>query len=59
MSPGFVDGAVGFTVAFHVLSFADQSVVQPALRKRIAARLKKEGIALSAPKVAVLKRDGV
>ncbi|HEX3344357.1 MAG TPA: mechanosensitive ion channel family protein, partial [Polyangiaceae bacterium] len=35
MSPGFVDGAVGFTVAFHVRSFADQSVVQPALRKRI------------------------
>jgi small-conductance mechanosensitive channel len=59
MIPGFVDGAVGFTVAFHVLSFADQSVVQPALRKRIAARLKKEGIALSTPRVAVLKRDGV
>lgn len=59
MSPGFVDGAVGFTVAFHVRSFADQSVVQPALRKRIAARLKKEGIALSTPRVAVLKRDGV
>ena len=59
MSPGFVDGAVGFTVAFHVRSFADQSVVQPALRKRIAARLKREGIALSTPRVAVLKRDGV
>jgi small-conductance mechanosensitive channel len=58
MSPGFVDGAVGFTVAFHVRSFADQSAVQPALRKRIAARLKKEGIALSTPRVAVLKRDG-
>jgi small-conductance mechanosensitive channel len=58
MSPGFVDGAVGFTVAFHVRSFADQGVVQPALRKRIAARLKKEGIALSTPRVAVLKRDG-
>jgi small-conductance mechanosensitive channel len=58
MSPGFVDGAVGFTVAFHVLSFADQGVVQPALRKRIAARLKREGIALSTPRVAVLKRDG-
>jgi small-conductance mechanosensitive channel len=59
MSPGFVDGAVGFTVAFHVLSFADQSVVQPALRKRIAARLKKEGIAINTPRVGVLKHDGV
>jgi small-conductance mechanosensitive channel len=58
MSPGFVDGAVGFTVSFHVLSFADQSVVQPALRKRIAARLKRDGIELSTPRVAVLKRDG-
>ena len=54
-----VDGAVGFTVAFHVLSFADQSVVQPALRKRIAARLKKEGIAINTPRVGVLKHDGV
>jgi small-conductance mechanosensitive channel len=59
MTPGFVDGAVGFTVAFHVRSFADQGVVQPALRKRIAARLKREGIELSTPRVAVLKRDGV
>jgi small-conductance mechanosensitive channel len=59
MSPGFVDGGVGFTVSFHVRSFADQGVVQPALRKRIAARLKKEGLATSAVKVAVLKRDGV
>jgi small-conductance mechanosensitive channel len=58
MTPGFVDGAVGFTVSFFVLSFADQSVVQPALRKRIAARLKKEGIEVSTPRVAVLKRDG-
>jgi len=48
MSPGFVDGMVGFTVAFHVRTFADQGVVQPALRKRIAARLKKEGITLAA-----------
>jgi small-conductance mechanosensitive channel len=58
MSPGFVDGAVGFTVSFFVLTFADQSSVQPALRKRIAARFKKEGIELSTPRVAVLKRDG-
>jgi small-conductance mechanosensitive channel len=59
MSPGFVDGAVAFTVSYFVRSFADQAVVQPALRKRIAARLKKEGIALSTTRVAVLKRDGV
>jgi small-conductance mechanosensitive channel len=58
MSPGFVDGAVGFTVAFHVRSFEDQGAVQAALRKRIAARLKREGIEPSSPRVAVLKREG-
>jgi small-conductance mechanosensitive channel len=58
MSPGFVDGAVGFTVSFSVKSFADQSSVQPALRKRIAARFKKDGIEVATPRVAVLKRDG-
>ena len=58
MSPGFVDGGVGFTIAFHVRSFANQGVVQSALRKRIAARLKREGIETTLPRVAVLKRDG-
>jgi small-conductance mechanosensitive channel len=46
MTPGFVDGGVGFTVAFHVRSYGDQGAVQHVLRKRIAARLKKEGIAI-------------
>jgi small-conductance mechanosensitive channel len=58
MAPGFVDGAVGFTVAFHVRSFADQATVQSALRKRIAARLKREGIEPSSVRIAVLKREG-
>jgi small-conductance mechanosensitive channel len=57
MSPGFVDGGVAFTVAFHVRSFADQGAVQPALRKRIAARLKKEGIQPTRLRVAVLQHD--
>jgi small-conductance mechanosensitive channel len=56
MAPGFVDGGVGYTVAFHVRTYADQAVVQSALRKRIAARLKREGIAPSAVRVAVLKQ---
>jgi small-conductance mechanosensitive channel len=46
MSPGFVEGGVAFTVSFHVRSFADQGPVQNALRKRIATRLKKDGIPL-------------
>ena len=55
--PGFVDGGVGFTVSFHVRSFGDQAPVQHALRKRIATRLKKEGIAPSILRAAVLKHD--
>jgi small-conductance mechanosensitive channel len=47
LSPGFVDGSIAFTVTFHVRSFADQGPVQHALRMRIAARLKKEAIALA------------
>jgi small-conductance mechanosensitive channel len=57
LAPGFVDGAVAFTVYFHVRSFADQLPVQHAIRRRIAARLKKEGIALSEVRTAVIKRD--
>jgi small-conductance mechanosensitive channel len=57
MAPGFVDGGVGFTVSFHVRSFGDQGPVQHTLRRRIAARLKKEGIGLSAVRTAVLKRE--
>jgi small-conductance mechanosensitive channel len=55
MAPGFVDAGVGFTVSFHVRSFDDQSSVQNALRKRIAARLKREGLAPSNVRVAVLQ----
>ncbi len=57
LSPGFVDGGIAFTVHFHVRSFGDQGPVQHALRKRIAARLKKEGVAMAAAATAVLKRD--
>jgi small-conductance mechanosensitive channel len=57
MSPGFVDGGVAFTLYFHVRSFGDQGGVQHALRKRIAARLKKEGVPLANVRTAVLKRS--
>jgi small-conductance mechanosensitive channel len=57
MTPGFVDGGIGFTIFFHVASFAEQGSVQHAIRMRIAKRLKKEGIALSAVRAAVLKRE--
>jgi small-conductance mechanosensitive channel len=55
LSPGFVDGAVGFTISFHVRSFGDQGNVQHALRKRIAARFRKDGIALTQTRVALIK----
>jgi small-conductance mechanosensitive channel len=57
-SPGFVDGGLGFTIFFQARSFAEQFSVQNAIRKRVAARLKREGIALSSVRVAVLKREG-
>ena len=41
----------------HVRSFAEQATVQHTLRKRIAARLKKEGVALASTRVAVVKRE--
>jgi small-conductance mechanosensitive channel len=56
LAPGFVDGGIGFTVSFHVRSIDDQAGAQHALRKRIAARFKKEGIALSAASVAPGRR---
>jgi small-conductance mechanosensitive channel len=49
MAPGYVDGGVGFTVGFHVRSIDEQSGVQHALRKRIAARLEREGVASNVP----------
>jgi small-conductance mechanosensitive channel len=57
MAPGFVDGGIGFTLYFHVRSFGDQGNVQHAIRKRVAARFKKEGIALATVRTAVLKRE--
>jgi small-conductance mechanosensitive channel len=57
-APGFADGSLGFTVYFHVRSFGEQAAVQHAIRKRVAARLRKEGITLSSVRVAVLKREG-
>jgi small-conductance mechanosensitive channel len=57
LSPGFVDGAIGFTIYFHVVTFSEQGSVQHTLRKRIAMRLKKEGIALPNVRTAVLKRE--
>ncbi|MGH7440150.1 MAG: mechanosensitive ion channel family protein [Polyangiaceae bacterium] len=46
LSPGFVDGYIGFTVYYNVVSFGDQSGVQNVLRMRVAAAFKKAGIAL-------------
>jgi small-conductance mechanosensitive channel len=57
MTPGFVDGGIGFTIFFHVVSFGDQGGAQHTIRMRVAKRLKKEGIALSAVRAAVLKRE--
>jgi small-conductance mechanosensitive channel len=56
-SPGFVDGGMAFTLFFHARSFAEQAPAQHALRKRIAARLKREKIDLASVRVAVLKKD--
>jgi small-conductance mechanosensitive channel len=57
LAPGFVDGAIGFTLYFHVRSFSEQVGVQHAVRKRVAARFRKDGIAFAAVRTAVLKRD--
>jgi small-conductance mechanosensitive channel len=57
MSPGFVDGGIGFTIHFHVSAFNEQGAVQHTIRKRLAARLKKEGIALSTVRTAILRRE--
>jgi small-conductance mechanosensitive channel len=56
LAPGFVDGVVAFSVYFQVRSFGDQTAVQHALRKRIAARFKKDGIAFASVRTAVLKQ---
>jgi small-conductance mechanosensitive channel len=55
LSPGFVDGVIAFTVAFHVEGFTDQGRVQHVLRKRIAARLKREGVPLASGLAALLR----
>lgn len=56
LAPGFVDGVIAFTIYFYVLSYGEQGVAQHALRKRIAARFKKEGIAFAHPPV-IVRRD--
>jgi small-conductance mechanosensitive channel len=56
LAPGFVDGVVAFSIYFQVHSFGDQGAVQHALRKRVAARFKKDGIAFGSVRAAVLKQ---
>ena len=53
LTPGFVDGLVGFTIFFYAQTFALQYGVQSTLRKRVARRLKKEGVPL--PVTALVK----
>jgi small-conductance mechanosensitive channel len=57
LAPGFVDGVVAFSVYFQVRSFGDQTGVQHALRKRIATRFKKDGIAFASARTAILKQS--
>jgi small-conductance mechanosensitive channel len=56
LAPGFVDGVVAFSIYFQVRSFGDQTAVQHALRKRVAARFRKDGIAFASVRTAVLKQ---
>ncbi len=56
LSPGFVDGVIGFSVYFHVTTYADQGSAQHAIRKRIAARFRKDGIAFASVRTVVLKQ---
>jgi small-conductance mechanosensitive channel len=55
LSPGFVDGVAAFSIYVQVKSFGDVGTVQHALRKRVAARFKKDGLALATVRTAVLK----
>lgn len=57
LSPGFVDGALAFTIHFHVRSFSAQNNAQHTLRKRVAARLRREGIPLAAVRSVLLRRE--
>ncbi len=52
MTPGVTEGLLVFTVFFFAKSFAEQYGAQSALRKRIALRLKSEGIPLPLPPLA-------
>jgi small-conductance mechanosensitive channel len=47
--PGFADNGLGFILIVQVGAFTDQFLVQSALRERIFARFRKEGIALPFP----------
>lgn len=50
LAPGFVDGAIAFTIFFHVKSVTEQGLVQHELRRRILRRLKSEKIPLPPPR---------
>lgn len=56
-SPGFVDGALAFTISFQVASFGAQSGVQHALRKRVHRRLMAEKFELANVTATLLKRS--
>jgi small-conductance mechanosensitive channel len=47
--PGFGDSSLDFTLICRVATFVDQYLVQHELRKRIFARLRREGIAIPFP----------
>jgi small-conductance mechanosensitive channel len=49
-APGYVDGALGFTISFRAKSVADQLLAQHEVRRRVLARLKKDGIPLPPPR---------
>jgi small-conductance mechanosensitive channel len=47
--PGFADNGYGYTLGFQVAEFADQPKVRNELRRRVARRLRAEGIAMPRP----------
>jgi small-conductance mechanosensitive channel len=57
LTPGFVDGVIAFTIRFYARSFADQFSAQSTLRKRLAARLQKEGIRLADARPAPTRKE--
>lgn len=55
--PGFGDFSLDFTLVIHVRTYVDQFLVQHALRKRIFARFRKEGIEILFPIRTVYLRN--